>query len=142
MHHPIIGLGRARHETLLPSTVKPCGKDDRVTPQFSSSHSRFLVMEKWFHSELTSDLSNVLSRHVQHWESGGLRHSPPHPHHHVRRRESAAVIERVLQVSQSDHIHRRFLPAASAAAGQELTFREKLRFWCGCGGEKNCHFYT
>ena len=62
-------------------------------------------MENWLHSELTSDLGNVLSRHVQHWDSGGLRQPPPPPHHHshhyhhVGRRESAAVIERVQHVS-------------------------------------------
>ena len=53
------------------------------------------------YTKLTSDLENVLSRHVEHWDSGGLRLPLLH-HHHVNRRESDAVIEKVLQVSNSN----------------------------------------
>ena len=44
-------------------------------------------MELRLHSELASDLSNILARYVQYWDSGGL---------HRR-----AVTEGVLQVSTS-----------------------------------------
>ena len=107
----------------LPSTVKPRENEGRITPQlYTLVHTRSSVMEARLYTKLTSDLENVLSRHVEHWDSGGLR-PPPLRHHHVDRRESDAVIEKVLQVSNSNdqiNCQRRGVRGASLGLGSAL----------------------